>query len=197
MLTMIHINKLHQTRDGRAVRNLRYRDHGRIIEGYVSGSITTWYADGRHDRLGETALDLIRVPEIRMKETAVTADLAKKAMEHNMNVDEQNLLDSARAHVHEAVRICKEHGFMFQALVVEARNEDKLIRMDRKYRTRGLGGPGKIVRLICTDGPGNYPVVGFVHDETDVYRWNAVGGHCHAASREVSAYDLVPVEDAP
>ena len=197
MMTMIHINKLHQTRDGRAVSNLRYRDHGRIIEGYVSGSIATWYADGRHDRLGESALDLIRVPEKRMKETAVTADLAKKAMEHNMKIDEQNLLDSARAHIRDAQRICNEIGFMFDTLVYQARYEDKLIRMDRKYRTRGLGGPGKIVRLICTDGPGNYPVVGFVHDETSVYRWTAVGGHGHAASRELSAYDLVPVEDAP
>ena len=114
-----------------------------------------------------------------------------------MNIDEQSLLDSVRAHVREVQRIRNEVGFMFDTLVYEARNKDKLIRMDRKYRTRGLGGPGKIVRLICTDGPGNYPVVGFVHDETDVYRWNAVGGHSHAASRELSAYDLVPVEDAP
>ena len=205
---MIDISKPHQTRSGRKVFDLELLDApmfwsgsavaflgGRVMNKEGRGDYYRWTSEGVSTF--DSQLDLIRVPEKRMKETAVTADLAKKAMEHNMKIDEQSLLDSARAHVRDAQRICNEIGFMFDTLVYQARYEDKLIRMDRKYRTRGLGGPGKIVRLICTDGPGNYPVVGFVHDETDVYRWNAVGGHSHAASRELSAYDLVPVEDAP
>ena len=114
---------------------------------------------------------MIDISKPRMKETAVTADLAKKAMENNMNIDEQSPLDVARAHVHEAMRICKQKGFDFDTFVQEARDKDRLIRMDRKYRTRNGGK----VRIVCTDGPGEQPVVGFVSGEIGVNTWDAFG----------------------
>ena len=169
---MIDITKPHQTRDGRAVSNLHWNESVAMIEGYVSRfSMTSWFADGRHNKVRYDGLDLIPVPERRMKETAITADLAKKAMEHNRMIDEQNLLDSARAHVHEAVRICKEHGFMIEVRVNGPRNEDKLISMGRKYRTRN-GGKADI---RFTDGRGDMPVVGYVDGDNAVQTWDIFG----------------------
>ena len=188
---MIDITKPHQTRDGRAVRNLHYRDGLNIIWGYVSRfSMASWYADGRYDRLGESALDLIPVPERRMKETAVTADQAKKVMEYNMNIDEDKLLGFARSHILAAQRICSQVGFMFDKLVDETRNKDKLIRMDRKYRTRN----GERVRIVCTDGPGAEPVVGFVSSDGGAYSWDAFGKF---RKTEESGLDLFLDEGAP
>ena len=107
-----------------------------------------------------------------------------------MNIDEQSLLDSVRAHVREVQRIRNEVGFMFDTLVYEARNKDKLIRMDRKYRTRN----GERVRIVCTDGPGAEPVVGFVSSDGGAYSWDAFGKF---RKTEESGLDLFLDEGAP
>ena len=114
---------------------------------------------------------MIDISKPRMKETAVTADLAKKAMENNMNIDNDKLLGFARTHIRDAMRICDEVGFMFDTLVHEVRNEDKLIRMGRKYRTRS-GGKADI---RFTDGRGDFPVVGYVNDGDEVLAWSECG----------------------
>ena len=114
---------------------------------------------------------MIDISKPRMKETAVTADLAKKAMENNMNIDNDKLLGFARTHIRDAMRICDEVGFMFDTLVHEVRNEDKLIRMGRKYRTRN----GDKADIRFTDGRGDFPVVGYVNAGDEVLAWSECG----------------------
>ena len=125
-----------------------------------------------------------------MKSDTITANLAKKAMENNMNIDEDRLLGLARTNIRDAMRICKKKGFDFDTLVSEARNEDKLICMCRKYRTRN----GESVRLLCTDGPGKQPVVGFVDGDDCVHSWDAYGNFMKAGK---SGLDLILDEGEP
>lgn len=125
-----------------------------------------------------------------MKSDTITANLAKKAMENNMNIDEEKLLGVARTHIRDAIRICKKKGFDFDTLVSEARNEDKLICMYRKYRTQN----GDKVRLLCVDGPGEQPVVGFVDGDDDVHSWDAFGKFIKT---EESGLDLLLDEGEP
>ena len=107
-----------------------------------------------------------------------------------MNIDEDKLLGFARSHILAAQRICSQVGFMFDKLVDETRNKDKLIRMDRKYRTRN----GERVRIVCTDGPGAEPVVGFVSSDGGAYSWDAFGKF---RKTEESGLDLFLDEGAP
>ena len=126
-----------------------------------------------------------------MKETAVTADLAKKAMENNMNIEESSrLLGFARTHIRDAMRICNEVGFAFENLVSEVRNKDQLISAWCKYRTRN----GDKVRLLCVDGPGEQPVVGFVDGDDGVHSWDAFGKFMRM---EESGLDLLLDEGKP
>lgn len=57
-----------------------------------------------------------------------------------------------------------------------------MISMDKQY-TSG----GKPVRLLCTDGPGSYPVLGFVGDSDFVTKWLPDG------STDMIAHPLVEV----
>ncbi|MBL4664238.1 MAG: hypothetical protein JKY22_11970 [Flavobacteriaceae bacterium] len=34
------------------------------------------------------------------------------------------------------------------------------------------------VRIICTDGPGHYPVVGFIGSDSEASQWNDIGCYC-------------------
>ena len=132
---------------------------------------------------------MIDISKPRMKETAVTADLAKKAMENNMNIEEDRLLGFARSHIRGAQRICNEVGFMFDTLVDEARNEDKLIRMGRKYRT----ATGLKADIRFTNGLGRMPVVGYVDGDDDVLTWDRFGNFVPGSK---SGYDLISDEKA-
>lgn len=184
---MIDITKPHQTRDGRAVSNL-HRNHIGLLEGDVAGHGTNlWLPDGRMGRQELSALDLI--PETRMKETALTANQARKAKEHNKMVDESTRLYWARVHVLDAMRICAENDLRFDTLVLQVRNEGLLIRMGRKYRT--LNGEKADIRL--TDGQGDYPVAGFIDGDKEIRTWTAFGKHVKGCD---SYADLVLDEDA-
>lgn len=48
----------------------------------------------------------------------------------------------------------------------------KPIDWTKPVRTKGTKKP---VRIVCTDGPGDYPVVGFIGDDTDPYQWTLDG----------------------
>lgn len=54
----------------------------------------------------------------------------------------------------------------------------------KKFQTRG-GNPD--VRLLCVDGPGEYPIVGFV--DKDLIRWSIAG--IYSIRGEETHYDLI------
>ena len=45
-----------------------------------------------------------------------------------------------------------------------------MININKKYKTRD----GRNVRLLCTDGPGEYPVIGIINNE-DLGEWTSLG----------------------
>ena len=74
--------------------------------------------------------------------------------------------------------------------------EEKIvIDMSKKYQTVGGdtddGEFPEPVRIVCVDGPGNYPVLGFVGDDTKSYRWT-IGGKARGEGIS-SMHDLVEV----
>ena len=58
------------------------------------------------------------------------------------------------------------------------------ISMDKQYTSNG-----KPVRLLCIDGPGDYPVVGFRYGQTRLYTWTLDGRYYSRA--EGSSEDLI------
>ena len=61
-----------------------------------------------------------------------------------------------------------------------------MISMDKKYKTRA----GQEVRLLCVDGPGEYPVVGIVGNW--LATWTSEGTRYINSS---NVYDLVEVNE--
>jgi hypothetical protein len=59
------------------------------------------------------------------------------------------------------------------------------ISMDKKYKTRD----GRDVRLLCVDGVGHYPVVGYVVDVLTV--WKDDGFNCIAGNELVEVKDRI------
>jgi len=63
-----------------------------------------------------------------------------------------------------------------------------MISMDKQYKTRD----GNDVRLLCVDGPGRKPVVGFVGNIHLIFRWS-INGH-YDSPDEDNYNDLVEVK---
>jgi hypothetical protein len=63
-----------------------------------------------------------------------------------------------------------------------------IISMDKKYKTRD----GRAVRLLCTDGPGIYPIIGLIGGNPITATWNIKGLY---STNQVCRHDLV--EDKP
>lgn len=64
-----------------------------------------------------------------------------------------------------------------------------MITLNKKYRVRD----GRYARIICTDAPGVQPVIGFVGDDENVYRWDSTGQYFKDCN--TSQYDLVEVSE--
>ena len=62
------------------------------------------------------------------------------------------------------------------------------ISMDKQYRTRG----GRDVRILCVDGPGKDPVVGFVRNDISPYRWNPEGGYLASNGTPMDLIEVKP-----
>jgi hypothetical protein len=62
-----------------------------------------------------------------------------------------------------------------------------MISIDKKYRTRD----GEDVRILCTDAPGKYPVVGLIEGEEEPQRWTISGGHVNV--QKGYYFDLIEV----
>lgn len=61
-----------------------------------------------------------------------------------------------------------------------------MISLDKKYKTRD----GRDVRLLCTDGPGQFPVIGIVDGDDSIGFWLSSGMMRY--DRE-TRYDLIEV----
>ena len=67
----------------------------------------------------------------------------------------------------------------------------ELISMDHEYETTD----GRRVRLLCTDGPGDYPVIGLVGEYIGPYTWALTGSHNRTI--HPSGLDLVRTDAPP
>ena len=65
------------------------------------------------------------------------------------------------------------------------------IRMDRKYQTRD----GRPVRILCVDGPGPNPVVGFVQRAKGPTCWSATGVAAKPSDQCCNKADLIHVPE--
>lgn len=63
------------------------------------------------------------------------------------------------------------------------------IEMNKQYQTRD----GRAVRLLCVDGPGDFPVVGIINPEGDEHIINC--WTWEGAARVIARADLVPVPE--
>jgi len=68
----------------------------------------------------------------------------------------------------------------------------ELISMEHEYETTD----GCMVRLLCTDGPGDYPVIGLVGEYIGPYTWEPTGLQYRAAIHP-SGLDLVRTDAPP
>lgn len=132
--------------------------------------------------------------ERHKKQTAVTADLAKKAQEHNRMLEGEPAISRAKQLVRAAMAICDSEGFVFDTLLYEVRAADALISMDRKYRTLGdAHNKSQKVRILCVDGPKKkHPVIGYTLTDGEIGIWRENG---QVYARGLHFNDLVPDED--
>lgn len=58
-----------------------------------------------------------------------------------------------------------------------------MISMDKKYTTKD----GRPVRLLCVDGPGEFPVIGLLESLVRVWKENGFYSYCNSES----SFDLI------
>ena len=102
--------------------------------------------------------------------------------------DKHYEVEVTRDNIKSILAFCKRYGVDFDVILKSVRDEPQLIRMDKKYTTRG----GRPVQILTVTAPNpNFPVIGH-DDEGEAMTWTATGAFL---AGELSPNNLVPVDD--
>lgn len=77
-------------------------------------------------------------------------------------------------------------------LVKAAQSPESVLDLSKPVQTQD----GRSVRILCTDGPGQYPVIGFAGDEMMVKAWS-LSGKFNKNDTDPKLMDLVNVPEKP
>ena len=150
----------------------------------MDGRPYRWYLDGTcwgPVSVRTLPYDCDLVYATRKKETAPTAEAARRAMEHNKmveSIEERQKSDALAmaSRLRAVLALCVEYDVDIDAVVKDFRDESSKIRMDGKYKTKGgKCAPSFKVRLLCVDRPeSDKPVIG-LYGAGNIGSWTADG----------------------
>lgn len=106
-------------------------------------------------------------------------------------MDECKNLESVQTSLRFIMEWCQNNGIEFDAALKSIRDEPQLIRMDRKYRTKG----GDAVTILTVTAPNpSRPVIGYKNRDGLPEAWTATGVFNEAVR---TFTDLMPAENQP